>query len=379
MSFSLRIKNLFGAQELFEGVVNENAFLFLNSSRNRKQDELIDIALKGDVVAIFMSSLLIDFFRETEPACKSDTYDVYFFDKTKNESINAYGQNKAIYKIIKKGNVALKEDSLIKDPKVFEGDYKIYVGNDSFTQSLIGQEIDEHISIARIIKAEIEGEAYAWKKKQEKLAQNPLIALAQAMNMYGEKCFIMKNGTIYQSPEIVFNEQSMPDKKSLDLMFLYSFIKELKDAFAYYMSYEGRALKLIKNSIAYTHYFNKEVIVPQTMIHKEWKEDIDYTRIDDIAITKLSNWLLSNDKKEIFLTYSDKSYYLNEHFNMNLREISLEKKQASDVKVNFTKTKDEYALLYKIGSWRYDLFPIVYKEFYAIADFEEKFGYMLEP
>jgi len=377
MSFISRINKLIGSYSLEYGLIDEEAVMLTKERKDRKQDIIIDLAKQGDVIAIFMSSLLIDFFKEAPPICKEENYNVYVFEESKEKTINAYGetQGKAL---LKKGKIGIIGNEIIKDPGLFEGDYKCTFGKDKFLETLFGTGELFQISMASIIEAEIEGKRFCWKKRMEKLSSNPIMALAQAINKYGELCFIEKNGLIYQNPEILINEKMLSDKSSESIKneFLYNTIIELKDSFAYYISMGGKPLALYRKAAISKSYFNKDVIIDNELIHPEWKKGIDYVVTNEIATTKLSNWLLSFNKEKCFLSYPDKNKKLKgmEH----LREVKLEKRHFTDIEVNYLKNVDELIISYKVGILKHDLFPLFYKERYSFSDLDDNLIYMVE-
>ncbi len=386
MKFMDRLEKIFGEIRIIEGTLNESALLFLQNKKERKADKIAEMAAKGDLVALFFSSLLIDFFKEAYPICKDTKYNVYVFEEGNEKSINGFGESVA-KKVVKN-----EVNENLKVPKIFsDKNYELLLGNDKFFSSIFGAENNIYVSLASVINANVDGKNFVWKKKDGYFSSNPLIAIAQASLIYGDVFFLEKDGIFYQNPEINVDEFQL--KKILensrnsyrfeDLVndFVISTILELKDAFAYYMSVEGKPIELYKKRLIEKSFFNKEVIVDKSLLHESWKEGVDYIKIDDVYVTTLSTLLMSFNLSQVFLAIHENAENLKSLEDKKIRKANLKKTHFTDIEVSYQqseKDKDKITVAYKIGVWDKKFFPLYIEETYSVSFVDENMIFMVE-
>ncbi len=351
--------------------------------------KLFSLSVMGNPVALYLSNLFVSFVESVTPKCSERQYTAYIWEKMADAKKNPYGlkESKYILEGTSKG-LFLNGRAFRKGARIYKGSFTLYMSEDPLTKSLFGTSLPENLSLARTISALTEEGIYGWKPVKIKLSSNPLIALGQARAKFGDKLGGISSGKLYYpNPEHMFNRPAFSEMISymapldrLKYENIYKLMVDARRAFAFGMNMAGKVLELKEKKARELRFLMKEVIVPQELASKKWKEDIDYVVVDNLIVTTLATLILSLNKDGmVYLTFTDNSLHMKDVSGTALREVSLKKTHPSDIAVKYTYSKNKIWAKYMRTLWKEDIFPLTFEEHYTIESFEDNVAVVMHP
>ena len=390
MRFWEKIKELFGEEKPIEGLFSPDILdVSLPEHHESIGDRILNLASMGEMPAVYMSELLIDFIEETKPPCSNRQYIVYIWDKVKKGIKNPYGISDRVYMVDgTKNGVYIDGKKIFRKAKLISEDFTAYVSKDPLTESLYKKTLNENMAFARIIELISNNEVYGWKTVKDKFSENPIIALGQARIKYGEKLGGVSSGRLYYpNPLKMFNNsfflKAIDEKKGFEknqYRHIYDTITKLEDGFAYGMSVNGKVMELKEKLARDMRYLMKEVIVPYELVPTSWKKDIDFVEIEGAVVSTLATVILTlQEDGKVYLGYSNASTRLEKSIDKKLLEVKLKRTHISDIMVKFTHNKENIWAKYILTKWKEDLPPLVFEEHYTIESFKDNVAVVMHP